>query len=124
MWCNVLFGVVLTTFSQLSGLLGVLDETGWWCTAGVGFLGTAFDDEGLGVGEFDLDVFLFDAGELAVEFIGVCDFLDVEFGGEGAEGSSGVVVVTLRGVAGLVLLKIVEEAEERREGGGGGGWVG
>jgi len=44
------------------------------------------DDESVGIGELDVDVLLFEAGELALEFVGVLVLADVEFGMEGADG--------------------------------------
>jgi len=44
------------------------------------------DDEGVRVGELDVDVLLFEAGELALEFVGVLMLADIEFGMEGADG--------------------------------------
>ena len=67
----------------------------------------------MGVDEFDLDVFLFDAREFAVEFPGVFLFANVEFGLEGADGA---------GVGGAVGIVVVEEAEERTEVGAGYAW--
>lgn len=59
---------------------------------GVGVVGGVFafnatlDDEGVRVGEFDVDVLLFEARELALEFLGVFVLADVELGVEGADG--------------------------------------
>lgn len=102
---------------------GTLDTVGR-VAGGVGALGVAADGDGLDVGELDLDVLLVDAGQLAVQLIGVLDLLDVELGGEGFQDVAagprlGCVLGALR-----VLLEVVEEAEERMEGGAvrGRGW--
>jgi hypothetical protein len=77
--------VGLVTVCTLDGTLGrsALDEAGRWSTRGVAALGAAFDGQGVGVGEFDLDILLLNSGEFAVEFVGILEFLDVELGGEG-----------------------------------------
>ena len=76
--------------------------------------------EGLAIGELDIDVFLLDAGEFAVELILVGGFFDVEFWTECGE----YVVVVVRGVVGragcgslVELIEVAEESKERLEGG-------
>jgi len=63
----------------------------------------------LRVDKLDLDVLLVDAWELAVEFVGGFDFLDVELGLEGLQ--SGAVATTS-----VVAVEFIEEAEEGCEG--------
>lgn len=116
-----LVSCVLARLAALDGSSGGLtfDEAGGWGALGVGALGVAFDCQSLGVGEFNLDVLLLDAGEFAVEFVGVSDLLDVELGAKDLEVTmrlaSAVVVVAAPGV----LVEVVEQTEERSERGGG-----
>lgn len=44
----------------------------------------AFDNQCVGIHEFDVNVVLLDAGEFTGKFVAVSGFSDVEFGGEGA----------------------------------------
>lgn len=75
-----------------AGLVGVLVGFGdaalaLVVVAPVAFtLDAAFDDDGVRVDELDGDVLLVDARQLALEFVGVFDFADVELGLEGADG--------------------------------------
>lgn len=92
---------------------GVMRHFARDATAGrVGVVGGIFavdatlDDESVGVGELDVDVFLFDAGKLALEFVGVLVLADVEFGMEGADGGRG------RGSARVLAGVVVDETEE------------
>ncbi len=64
------------------------------------------DDEGVRVGEFDVNVLLFEAGELALEFVGVLMLADIEFGMEGADGGWG------RRTARVLARVVVDETEE------------
>lgn len=80
----------------------------------VGALDVAADAEGLWVDELDVNVFLLDAGEFAVEFVAGFYFFDVEFGLEGFEGGGRSV-----SAAAVVRVEFVEEAEEWSEGGFG-----
>jgi len=114
-FCALVFDGGFVSFvavGSLDGTLGrsTLDETSGWCTRGVAAFGTAFDGQCVGVGEFDLDILLLDTGKLAVEFVGVLNFLDVELGSEGLEGG-GNVTVTL-----TVFVKVVEQSKEWLEG--------
>lgn len=110
----------LRALSDAAGILGggVLDRARGGRSGRVLALGAAFDDEGVGVGELDADVFLGDAGEFAVELVGVFDFFDVEAGLEGAD--AGGAAVGGAGGLGAVDVVVVEEAEEGAEVGGGG----
>ena len=65
------------------------------------------------VGELDVHVFLFDAGELAMELVGVFELADVEFGLKGAD------VALAAGAVGVV---VIEEAEDGGEFGLGEAW--
>ncbi len=58
----------------------------------------------MGVGEFDVDVFLVDAGQFALELVGFFVLADVEFGVEGADGGGDAAAAAL-GV-------VIEETEE------------
>ena len=84
----------------------------------------AADVEGLGVCELDIDVVLVDTGELAVEFVGVAQLLDVKLGVEALHDAAAgmvmvIVVATFAGGGAFVVgVEVVEEAEERVEGGG------
>jgi len=102
--------VVVCTFDGTFGR-SVLDEAGRGSAGGVGALGAAFDGQGVGISEFDLDILLLDPREFAVELVGVLDFLDVELGGEGLQGGAGVAVALT-----AVLIEVVEHAEEWLEG--------
>lgn len=83
-------------------------------------LRAALDDEGMGVGELDAHVFLGDARQLAVEFVGVGDFFDIEAGLEGADGGAGVGAGGGRlGAVGVVVVEEAEEGGEVRVGGQG-----
>jgi len=77
----------------------------------VGALGAAADVDGLLVNELDLNVLLVNAGQFAVEFVGVFDFLDIELGLEGLQSIGGTTVGARVGV------EVIEEAEEGCEGG-------
>jgi len=102
--------VVVCTFDSTFGR-SVLDEAGGGSAGGVGALGAAFDGQGVGISEFDLDILLLDSREFAVELVGVLDFLDVELGGKGLQGGAGVAVALT-----AVLIEVVEHAEEWLEG--------
>jgi hypothetical protein len=75
----------------------------------------------LRVGKLDLDVLLFNAGKLAVKFIGFREFLDIEAGLEGPHvAAATVVLVTITAGVTRVGVEVIEETEERGEGGGVG----
>jgi hypothetical protein len=97
---------------------------GWSARLAVA-LGAAFDAQGLGIGEFDLDVFLFDTGEFAVQFVAILDFLYIEARLEGAElrnvaEAAKVIALTRALVRGVV----VQKTEERGEFAGWEAWEG
>jgi len=103
-----LLGNGTTALAALNGFVS------GWGALGVTTLSTSVNDEGLTVGKFDLDVFLLDAGKLAVEFIVVVGLFDVKLWAESPEA---VATVWVLGVGGglIVVVKVVEEAEERME---------
>jgi len=68
---------------------------------------TTLDHKSLRVREFNVDLVLGQAGQLAVEMISVLGFTDIKSGGKAANG--GVVL------ARSVDIIVVQEAEERRE---------
>lgn len=72
---------------------------------GIVALDTAFDDYCVRVGEADVNVFLLDAGELALELIGFLVFTNVELGREGANG----VRIS---VLGTLCVDVVEKLED------------
>jgi len=84
----------------------------WVLAALEGVLGVSRDGKGVVFGPFDVDLGLLDAGQLAVELVGVLGFADVEARGEGTS-------VGLGGGAELAGLdcsiKLVREAEQGRE---------
>lgn len=69
-------------------------------------LGAALYDQSVGIGELDVDVLLGDAGQLAIQVVGVLGLANVEARGEGAGGDL---------AAGTVVVVVVQEAEERGE---------
>lgn len=72
---------------------------------GVFPLGAAFDDQGVGVGEFNVDVLLIETGQFALELVGVFVLADIEFRLEGADGGVGEPTEAL----GVV---VVDQSEE------------
>lgn len=72
-------------------------------------LGAALDDEGLVVGELDLDVLLRDAGQLAVQVVGVSGLAHVKARGEAAQGGGGAAASL------AVDVVVVQQAEEGGE---------
>ena len=74
----------------------------------------------MGVGELDADVFLVDAWQFAVEFVGVFNLLDVEARLEGADAGGASAAAVAAGGLRAVDVVVVEEAEERTEVRGGG----
>lgn len=113
-----LVGVVVVLAALGDGaahLAGPLDEAGGRGARGVVAFGAARDDDGLGLGELDVDVVLLDSGELAVELVGVIRLLHIKAWGEGGCGAAGALAVGLG--AGLLreLLKVIQEAEEGGE---------
>lgn len=71
--------------------------------------------QSLRIREIDLDIFLFDAGELTVKFVTVRELFDVEFGSKGLQicttGEETVVVI-----ATIVSIEVVEKTKERVKG--------
>jgi len=114
-----LLGVRLAGFldGALRGVVSVVDEVRTNAFLADDLV-AARDGEGVCVGPLDVDVLLLYAGELAVEFVVVFEFLDVKLGGEGAEfaeqgiGVAVGVVVVGRHDATVV---VVHQAEEGRE---------
>jgi len=118
-WCSGLSGIVLDSclvggclaLSDGASCGGSFDVARGTSSAFIGALGATADVDGLLVDELDLDVLLVNAREFAVEFVGVLELLDIEFGLEGlqsigaATAGSGVVV------------EVIQEAEEGCEGG-------
>lgn len=74
----------------------------------------AAHDQGVRVGEFNVDVFAVEAGQFAVQLVRALDFAHVEFGLEAAHGVAAGV-----GSVGVV---IVQKTEDGRELGGGKAW--
>lgn len=117
-WCSGLSGIVLDSslvggfvaLSDCAGCGGRFDVAGRRSATFVGAFDATADADGLLVDELDLDVLLVNAGEFAVEFIGVFDFLDIELG---LEGLQGVVAAT---AGARVVVEVIEEAEEGCEG--------
>lgn len=96
-------------------LFALLEEAGGRRAGSVGALHVAADDDGLRVGELDVDILLLDAGKLAVELVDVLRLPQVELGSEGLEVSSVVApVLLLRSVAGI-LVEVIDETEEAGE---------
>jgi len=95
------------------GTLGrsILDKASWWSAGGVAMLGAAFDGQGMGIRELNLDVLLLNTREFAVEFVCILDFLDIELGSEGLHLSK-VGAFTLA----AVLVELVQHTEEWLEG--------
>jgi hypothetical protein len=90
--------------------LTVLDESGGTLSLFSYVFVTSRDAERVVVRPLDVDILLFDARELAMEFVRVWCLLDIEFWREGADGFEGRVEIT-EGVA----LVFVEEAEHGRQ---------
>lgn len=95
-----------------------LSTVGWFLTRGVLSLDLAANVQGLGVSELDLDIFLFNAGELAVEFVAGLDLANIELGIEGASKAGALGALTTITV--LVGVEVVKKTEERVEGWRGG----
>jgi len=101
--------VSLVTVCILDGTMSrsTLDKASWWSTRGVTALGAALDGQGVGVGEFDLDILLLDSGKFAVEFVRILEFLDVELWGKSLQGGA-TILLTLA----AVLIEVVKHTKE------------
>lgn len=107
-----LFSIGLAAFGDSTCSCGTFDKAGVGSARGIGAFRAAADCQGLSVGELDLDIFLLDTREFAVEFIGIFNLLDIELGVECLQGAAPVVM----GIAvAAVLIEVVEKAEERSE---------
>jgi len=87
---------------------GGINEAGRRCSRVVAALSTAFDRQGVGIGELDLHILLFYSGELAMEFVCILDFLYIEFRSEALQASVRIFTITLA----TVLIEVVEHTEE------------
>jgi len=97
-------------FMVLSLVVGIGDA--WVLAALVGVLGVARDGKGVVFGPLDVDFGLLDAGQLAVQLVGLLGFSDIEARGEGTSVGLGGGVE----LAGLdCSVKLVREAEQGRE---------
>jgi len=97
-------------------LLCVLDLLLRLVTRSVFSLDLASDVQGLGVGEFDLNILLLDPRELAVKFVSGLNLPDIELGIEGlGETASAAGIIAL-----AVGVEVFKETEERVEGCSGG----
>lgn len=99
--------VWLAALGDGAGSFGGFDEARRRCAGGVGTFCPALDGDGLIVGEFNLDILLFDAWKIAVELISVWELLYVELGIEGLQSSASVLLVRV-----LVAVEVIEQAEE------------
>lgn len=113
-------GVVCVSFLGDGTAHGVVlaDQTRGRSAGRISALDAAADDDGLQVAEFDVDVFLLDARELAVELVGLLRLSHVEARREGLHGATGLAGLA-RGAAatllGEVLVPVIDEAEEATE---------
>lgn len=107
--------LLLAALGNGAAHLDALDQTGGWCAGCVGALSASADDNGLRLRELDADVILLDAGELAVELVGVFCLLHVELGAEGAGNLALALAAALRVGLATVVIEVVEESEERGE---------
>jgi hypothetical protein len=112
----VLDGSLMSLLGDGTFSSGCLDETSGTSAGFVFALSTALDRKSIGVGEFDLDVLLVDAGKLAMEFVSVLDLSEIKLWGEGFQMSASGGAVNIAGV----LVELIEHTEERVE---RGGWV-
>jgi len=112
----VLDGSLMSLLRDSTFSSGCLDETSGASAGFVFALSTTLDCESIGVGEFDLNVLLVDAGKLAMEFITILDLSEIKLWGEGLQMSASGGAVNIAGV----LVELIEHTEERVE---RGGWV-
>ena len=102
------FVVVFDSGFVVCGFSHIASDTATGLLSSIGrvlALDTAFDDQRVGVGELNVDVFLFNAGKFAVQLVGVFVLADIELGLESTYGRV-EAASTLGGV-------VVEETEER-----------
>ena len=107
-----LFFIGLATFGDSTCSCGTFNKASVGRARGVRAFGAAADGQGLSVCELDLDIFLLDTWEFAVEFIGVVNLLDIELGVECLHDAAPMVMEI---AAAAVLIEVVEKAEERGE---------
>lgn len=114
--------VFLASLGDGVGLLSALDQVGGRIAGRVGALDVAADGQGLRLGKFDLDILTFEAGKLAVKFIGVLSLVQVELriddaGLAAAAGGvgDGVALLTLE-----LAREVIEVAKQTEEGGEAG----
>ena len=111
--CGLFLGFVFDGWSFVGG--GTFDPalrhrcSFKWFAGFEARLGTAFDYEGVRVGELDFDVLLVDARKFTVKLIAVAMLVHVELGGEGPDGGMTTNWAVKVGQA------LVEHAEERCE---------
>jgi hypothetical protein len=86
-----------------------LDEALWTLAFLADMLMATGDGQGVVIGPLDVDVFLVDAGKLAMQFVAFIRLLDVELGSEGAD-----VVEFAVNVAESCLVEFIEESEHGR----------
>jgi len=115
--CGFVTVGLLTTFGDGARCLSSFDEVAGRCAGCVRSLGAASDGQGLGIGELDLNVLLFNAGKFTVQLVCVGHLLDIESRLEGPQVASVVMSITT-GRPG-VGVEVIEETEERGE-----GWIG
>jgi hypothetical protein len=121
---------VRSLFLSCGGSLGLGGSGSLLLSLGLGLESALYattHDDGLRVGEFDVEVLLLDAGQLAVEFVGGCGLAHVklwlEGGGDGAADVTALLRLALLRLAlrGLdlaaVAVEVVEQAEQRGEAG-------
>jgi len=90
----------------------VLDELAVGRGGVVGALRLAANEQGLGLGELDMNILLSNAGKLAVEFVEVSRLADIKLWLPSGYSSSSLSLAR-------VVVKVVEKTEERSEGGVG-----
>lgn len=110
----LVFLMFLTALSDGALVLGTLNKGSRWCASSVGAFSLATDEHCLWLGEFDVNILLGHAGELAMELVGISGLADVELGLPlGKAGASGAVLsLALARVA----IEVVKETEERGKG--------
>lgn len=104
----------LFAFGDGSAHSGILEMTGGRGSGSIGALDLTTDVHGLRLGEFDVDIVLGDAWQLAMELVGVGGLADVKLGLPCWESAASSLTLT------RVAVEFVKETEERSEGGVGG----